>query len=341
MNKFLTGKEVIRLQRIHRKTKNRRQADRIKTILCLNDGYSYEEIATILLLDDSTIRTYEQEYQEGGLSELLKDHYVGKKSKLNKREERLLKFHLKIKTYRTSKEVVEYVAGRFGKEYSTRGIIKLLHRLGFVYKKPKIVPGKADREKQQEFIEQYEELKAKKSPEDRIYFADASHTHHNVIASYGWIEKGKEKHLRTNSGRKRINLHGILNSEDVTDVEMFSEETVNADSVIRALGRLRIKQKNGKIYVIIDNARYYHAKKVKAYVEKHPRIKLIFLPSYSPNLNLIERLWLFFQKKVLYNRYYRDFKEFEKRCLQFFTELRRYRRALESLLIDNFQVIGA
>ena len=93
------------------------------------------------------------------------------------------------------------------------------------------------------------------------------------------------------------------------------------------------------IYVICDNARYYRSKAVQAYL-KTSRIKLVFLPPYAPNLNLIERLWKFFKKQVLYNRYYETFAEFKAACEAFFSNPSQYEGQLRSLLTENFAVIG-
>jgi transposase len=341
MKDFLPKEKVNALKKAHRAAKSKREADRIKTILFLNQGFDYEETARLLMLDDSTARTYYREYQQGGLDELVKDYYVGKQSTLTAYQEHFLKLHLRIRTYLTTQDVAVYVDGRFGIAYSVGGMTKLLHRLGFTYKKPKVVPGKADALKQAEFLKAYRELQANKSSEDHIYFVDGVHPHHNAIPAYGWIEKGQDKHLKTNTGRQRLNLNGALNSEDITDVEILSEPTLNADAMIRLCERLLAKHISGIIYLILDNARYYRAKKVAEFARDHPRIVLKFLPSYSPNLNLIERLWLFFQKKILYNRYYQDFATFENICLYFFRDLKRYRPQLKTLLADNFQIVAA
>ncbi len=74
------------------------------------------------------------------------------------------------------------------------------------------------------------------------------------------------------------------------------------------------------IYIILDHARYHYSKEVKEYL-KGKHIKLIFLPAYSPNLNLIERLWKFFKKKILYNKYYENAGEFRKACVKFFRKI--------------------
>jgi transposase len=73
---------------------------------------------------------------------------------------------------------------------------------------------------------------------------------------------------------------------------------------------------------------------------KTSRIKLVFLPPYAPNLNLIERLWKFFKKEILYNRYFETFAEFEAACAAFFANPGRYRRELRSLLTQNFEIVG-
>ena len=110
---------------------------------------------------------------------MIKDYYVGKQSTLTVKQEHFLKLHLRVKTYSISQEVAMYVMNRFGVKYTVTGITKLMHRLGFVYKKPKMVPGKADRVKQAEVLTIYQELKANKNPEDHIYFGDGCHPHHN------------------------------------------------------------------------------------------------------------------------------------------------------------------
>ena len=121
---------------------------------------------------------------------------------------------------------------------------------------------------------------------------DATHPQHNPIPTYGWILKGQEKTIPTNTGRKRININGALDTVNM-DVVIQVSENVNAESTIK-LFQLLEKQNPEveKIYVIADNARYYRAKAVKEYLETS-KIVIVFLPTYAPNLNLIERFWMF------------------------------------------------
>jgi len=258
---------------------------------------------------------------------------------LSKEKEKELAEHLENHTYHRAKDIVAYVKERYNISYTEKGIVHLLHRLGFVYKRPKRIPGKADPDKQIEFIEkEYKKIKEIKGPNDRIYFMDATHPHHNPEPIYGWIKKGTTKEIKSNTGRQHININGAI---DITDFNMvFREETrVNAQSTIELFKQMEKANPLAKtIFVISDNANYYRSKDVTKYLTSS-RIKLIFLPPYAPNLNLIERLWHFLRKKVL-GQYYETFTEFREACLTFFGNLHLYKEELSTLLTENFQIVG-
>ena len=291
MKNFLTAQEVVILREAHYDSQFRKRADRIKAILFLNQGFSFEQTAKLLMLDETTIRRYTKEFKQGGVDLLVEDNYSGSESFLTTVEQQGLTLYLKNTTYHTVKQVVVFVE---------------------------------------------ENLK----PQDRIYFLDASHPHHNNKSSYGWIPKGEERWIKTNTGRKRLNINGALSIEDLNIITRL-EETINADAMVLMIKNIEEHQPEGEIYLILDNARYNHAIKVKEYVEQSGRIHLVFLPSYSPNLNIIERLWLFFHQKILYDKYYETFPEFKETVLSFFQNINIYRKELKSRLTDSFQVIPA
>lgn len=336
----LTNEQVIQLKLAHKQTREKRLADRIKAVLYLHFGLSYAEIAKLLLFDEVTVRRYFKQFEEKGIDGLLEYRYRGGRSRLTGTQEAELRIFLQEDTKRTAKEVADHINRTYGVLFSVIGVTKLLHRLGFTYKKPKIIPGKADREKQEIFLRTYQETKASLGANDRIYFADATHPQHNTRPSYGWILKGKvnDKLVKTNSGRQRLNLNGVLDFKDKTAI-VLEEETINQDAMIRLLESVGKKQKHGKVYVVLDNAKHHHAKRVKNWVLNHPRFKLLFLPSYSPNLNIIERLWRFFHQRVTWNRYFETFGEFKSVTLTFFKNLNIYETDLSSLLTDNFQLL--
>jgi transposase len=78
---------------------------------------------------------------------------------------------------------------------------------------------------------------------------------------------------------------------------------------------------------------------MKEYLRNNPRIRFIPLPPYCPNLNLIERLWKFYKKKVLYQAYYPTLQKMREATLDFFGRLRDYADELRTLLTLNFQIV--
>jgi transposase len=332
---FLSLGQISDLKSVHRRLGDKTVADKIKTILLLDKGMSYAEISVVLLLDDSTLRRYYDLYIERGIKGLLQYNYVGGLSYLSGEELQNLDAHLEDNLYQTSKEVAHHIKSEYKVAYSVEGVRDLLGRLGFVFKKTKHLPGKGDVALQKEFVEQYNEIKAGKGREDEIYFADAVHPLHNSIVSGGWIKKGKEKAIKANTGRNRMNINGACNAA-TGEVITHDDVCINAQSTIVLLSLLLQHQPKGKVIVIADNARYYRCKLVTEYIQANSRLQLIFLPPYSPNLNIIERLWKFYKKKVLYNKYYETFDEFKKQTQDFFDNIADYSMELKSLLRDKF-----
>ena len=342
MKDFLTEEQVKVLRFEHRHLRDKKLADRIKAILALNSGYSYEQIANMLLLDEVTLRRYVQKFQEQGVSGLLECHYHGGKSHLTVPQQNALETYLVSHTLTTAKEVSEHIHTTYGKIYSVLGVTKLLHRLGFTYKKPKIVPGNVSSLLQQEWIKKYEGIKGKLGKHDQIYFSDATHPTHNTKPSYGWIKKGKKNdvYIKSNTGRKRINVLGAMSMRNKQAI-VIEQDSINAQAIIHLLEAIKQKQKHGKVFIVLDNAKYHHAKIVRNWLLNHPRFKPVFLPPYSPNLNLIERLWRFFHQKVTNNHYFPTFQEFKEQTMEFFQNLKQYKTELDTLLTENFQTLPA
>lgn len=336
----LTENQIAEIQGLHRKCSVKRYADKLKALLLLNNGFSCMEVGVILLLDDDTIRKYRNQYLAEGAKSLLSDNNNGTQPLLSMKQLDELDKHLKENVYADSKGIKNWVAQKFNIKYTTNGILALLKRLGYVYKKPVLTPCKADIQKQKDFVCEYRKLKNGLSEKDQIYFVDGVHPQHNTIADYGWIKRGETKHLKTNNGRQRVNINGAINleSKQVIHVE---DDRINAQTMIALLEQILKKQKEGKIHIILDNARYYHAMLVKDFLDENHRIVFHFLPPYSPNLNIIERLWRILKKEVVYNRFYLRFCDFEKAVDKFFDDKVWTNNEFENILTDNFHIIEA
>ena len=151
MSDFLTVTEKALLKSKHKRS-DRRTADKIKAILMLDSDYSFDFIAEVLLLDETTIRRWHETYKTGGIDRLLADNYTGGLSYLAIEEIKKLETHLENNVYLTAKEICKLVEKSFSVKYTVKGMIELLHRMEFTYKKPKHIPGKADIEKQKKFL---------------------------------------------------------------------------------------------------------------------------------------------------------------------------------------------
>lgn len=347
MKGFLSREQKEELLRELRLEKSRRYADRIRVILLLDQGKTYKSIAEHLFLDHGTIANYRKRYKEGGLEGLIVDAYSVKAKEWRLTEDQLFRLSVSLESqiFLSVKDVVAFIEREFGIDYTVSGATKLLKRMDFSYKKPKAVPGKADREKQKAFIDFYNELKesleeAQGEDSGKIYFSDSTHPQHNPVINYGWIKKGLNFEVPTNSGCFHLNINGALCLDDL-DIITRQCERVNGVSICELLAAIRRKNLDEKkIFLVLDNAPFNRSGVVKNKA-KELNIELIYLPPYSPNLNPIERLWKFFKKKVLYHQYYENFENFSAAATQFFQYAkRRYREELDSLLTDNFQVVG-
>lgn len=122
---------------------------------------------------------------------------------------------------------------------------------------------------------------------------------------------------------------------------VMNDSYLNADSVCEGLEKLRKKYPKKILYIILDNAAYQRCNKV-AEKAKQLNINLVFLPPYSPNLNLIERLWKFLRKVVLSNKYYHSFSDFFSAIENFIDTLSdQFYDQLSSLLSFRFEILDS
>ena len=311
---FLSDAERAQLKIQHRHERDGRVRDRIKAVLLFDKGWSIASIAEALLLSDDAIREHIDEYRE---SKKLKPENGGSTQKLSIEQSNELVAHLRSHTYLYVKDIIAYVRSAWSVTYSASGMRNWLQRYSFSYKKPALVPGKADGQQQREWIAQYEKLKQDLPADETICFMDGVHPTHNVQPAYGWIQKGIRKEVPTNSGRSRINLSGVL---DVISHKVLIQEDkmLNAEATIGFFREIEAAYpRKKKVHIFCDNAGYYRNKAVTEYLQTS-KIKLHFLPPYSPNLNPIERLWKWMKECVIYNTYYREFEDFKLAVFGFF-----------------------
>ena len=335
MERKLSPEERQCLISCHRKERDGKIRDRIKAVLAHDDGYSYSEIARLLLLDDETIRRHTKDYFD---KNKLAPENGGSESYLNEAESLQLKAQLSEVIYLYVKDICAFAKDTFKKSYTISGMTKWLHANGFRYKKPDSVPAKANKEAQEAFIKFYKKLKKKAEGKEPIYFADSVHPQHQTHLAYGWIPKGERRGMPTTASQKRLSFMGGICLQGYKFFYQQASE-VNAESIASFLEALRKRHPEPCIiHLVWDNASYHRDAAIQSFAEGLA-IQLHYLPPYSPNLNPIERLWKLMHESVTYNKYYETFSEFTEATINFLKNIGRKKTILAARITDNFHTL--
>ena len=201
-----------------------------------------------------------------------------------------------------------------------------------------MLPAKADPDQQKEFLEKEIQPRLDEAREGKrvVLFTDAAHF---VLAPFlGFLWSATRLFIRAPSGRQRSNVLGALNAITHEMVTITNDAYITAQSVCELLEKIATLYVGIPITIFLDNARYQKCVLVMEKA-KSLNIELCFLPTYSPNLNLIERMWKFVKKKCLYSKYYEKFPAFKEaisKCLE--ETMTTHKSDLDSLLTLRFQL---
>ena len=293
-------------------------ARRANAVVLLDQGWSCERVAAALLLDDDTVRDWHRAYERGGVEGLKSFGHEGGSSRLTDEQAIALGNWIDAHCPRSTRKIGAWLKRSFGLSYSHSGLIALLHRLDFDYRKPERVPRALDDAKQQAFIDEYENLLNTMGVDEAVVFVDAVNPTHQVRPAGCWARKDVALAVEQTTGRDRLNIHGAINLE-TGQTQILAVEKVNALSFIKLLGEIEGTHTAMRlIHVFVDNASYHKADVVKEWLAAAGRkIVLHFLPPYCPHLDPIERLWGLMHENVTHNRDYKTFNEFRREIIKF------------------------
>jgi transposase len=179
-------------------------------------------------------------------------------------------------------------------------------------------------------------LEAAQAGEGHVLFVDAAHFVFGTFLCYLW--SFARVFIRAASGRQRFNVLGAWNAMTRQLITVSNATVVNTETMCELLRKIAASGLTGPITLVLDNARYQRNAVAQA-LAKELGITLLFLPSYSPNLNLIERLWKFIKRRGLYGRYYPTFAEFRAAIQEILDGIpTTHAAALETLMTLNFQL---
>ncbi len=168
-----------------------------------------------------------------------------------------------------------------------------------------------------------------------VFFVDAAHF---VLAPFlGYLWSACRLFIKAPSGRQRLNVLGALDAVSHKLITVINDSYINAQSVCDLLWKIRRLHCQTPVTIVLDNAKYQRCQLVIALAEEL-KVELLFLPPYSPNLNIIERLWKFVKKQCLYSKYYDQFASFRDALIDCLSQTHStYKHELDSLLTLKFQ----
>jgi len=183
-------------------------------------------------------------------------------------------------------------------------------------------------------------MKSSCEPGTVFLFGDGMHLVHQNVPALCWGDPKNPPVLKTNTGRKRLNILGAYNPDIHSFVHLTGEENCDAERVIEYFTVImRAYPDAPRIVLFLDNAKYHKAEIVFQWLENHPKLQVEFLPTYSPNLNLIERFWRFVKEKLVKNTYYKKYKTFRAKVFQLLNHIDEHVAELETLMVEKFEIV--
>src|SRR5947208_10304693 len=309
----LTPKQRREIQEQRRQASDRRIYQRLSTLLWIDDGRTREEVAALLGVTSRQVGDWLRIFRNKGLDRLCTLHYQGDPGRLRPAQVERLKQEIETGVFHNAEQVRTWVQETWGVDYSISGIKDLLRRIGASYHKVSGFFWKADVEEQKKFVRKHRRHKREAGPTTRRYFVDACHPVWGVGLLYScWLLVGQRFYVGVGNGRKRLNILGAYSPDDHDYVDLrLTKENITGEQFVKLMEAMRAKHPGtAKFLLYLDNARYYSKPCVKQWLSAHREFRLVPVPAYSPNLNLIERVWKFVRTEAL-NRWHRTFEEMQ------------------------------
>jgi transposase len=342
----LTAEQRRQIDRRRKGTLDRRVYQRLTAVLAVAaDNSRREEVAELLGIGLTQLGEWLRVFRNKGIDALCTFHYKGDPGKLTPQQVERLKAEVGTGCFRNSDQIRHWIEETFSVTYSCSGVKDLLKRIGISYHKVTGFLWKADPDKQKAFVEKYERQKAKARRKEaghtRRYFVDACHPVWGLNLVYScWLLLGQRFLVGMGGGRKRLNILGAYCPDDQEYLDLrLTRDNINGEQFVNLLRLLKERHPQTKRFILyLDNAAYYGKPVVLDWLKRHPEFRLEPVPPYSPNVNLIERLWKFLKQKAL-SRWHPTFEAMERAVSEVLDHLDDYQDELATLMVDEFHII--
>src|SRR4051812_5801970 len=337
----LTPQQRNDISERRRQAQDRRIYQRLSAVLWSDAGRTRGEIARLVGVSTRQVGQWLRIFRNKGRDQLCTLHYQGDPGRLRPAQIERLRQEIATGAFHNAEQVRTRVQEALGVAYSISGIKDLLRRIGASYHKVSGFFWKADVAEQKKFVRKHRRHKREAGATTRRYFVDACHPVRGVDLLYScWLLVGQRFYVGVGNGRKRLNILGAYCPDDHDYVDLrLTKENITGEQFVKLLEASRARHpETGKFILYLDNARYYSKPCVKQRLAKHREFRLVPLPAYSPNLNLIERLWKFLRKKAL-NRWHKTFEEMQGAVAEVLDHLDEYRDELSTLMVERFAIV--
>lgn len=341
----LSSEQRKEIDRRRKETPDRRIYQRLTAVLAIAAGKTRADSADFLGVGCTQLGDWLRVFRNQGLDALCALHNKGDPGNLTTQQIEQLQSEIRTGRFRNADQIRQWLENTFAVLYTASGVKQLLKRIGASYHKVTGFLWKADPEKQHQFVAKYQRQKAAAqrpgTRPTRRYFVDACHPVWGLDLVYAcWLMVGQRFLAGMGSGRKRLNILGALCPDDHEYLDLrLTRDNINGEQFVNLLRLLRATHPETKRFLLyLDRAKYYGGPVVKAWLQRHPEFQLESLPTYSPNLNLIERLWKFLRQKAL-SRWHPSFAAMQAAVSEVLDHLDNYRTELETLLVEKFHIV--
>jgi transposase len=313
-----------------------RVQEKMEAVYLKSQGLLHKEICRLTRISENTLRSYLRQFQGGGIERLKRLDFAKPTSEMAEHREALEEYFRKNPPRSTGQAAAD-IERITGLRRGLTQVRKFLTGMGLKFRKLGMIPAKADADEQREFLDErlWPRLRQAQRLRRVVCFVDAAHFVHGPYLGYLWCFV--RLLMRGPSGRKRFNVLGAIDAVTHELTTVCNDTVINAEAVCELLRALASRYVGLPLTLVLDNARYQRCAVVQQ-LAKELRIELLFLPAYSPNLNLIERLWKFVKKEVLSCRYYEDFARFKGAIAECLDGVEgKHNLSIKSLLTLNFQ----
>ena len=301
-----------------------------------SQGVAHRQISRLTGISSTTLTSYLRAYQADGIEGLKAVNFRRPQSELAAHQE-TLEAHFRQHPPASVKQAMATIETLTGVRRSPDRVRLFLKRMGMKCRKVGVIPAKADVAAQEAFKTTALEprLAEAQAGQRAVFFVDAAHF---VLAPFlGILWCFTRLFIRAPAGRQRFNVLAALNAITHELVMVTNDTYITATTVCALLRQLAALHLEIPITLVLDNARYQKCRIVAEWAASL-QIELLYLPAYSPNLNLIERLWKFVKKTCLYSKYYPHFADFKQAISDCLAQTHTtYKKELDALLTLNFQ----